>query len=296
MKKYVLKAAFTVFVVLTGYQPVLADCPHFSAGRKVGTIESASIDEASGIAASRKNPNVLWTHNDDGPPCVYAMTAEGKHLGRYILDGARMRDWEDIAIGPGQDPNLDYIYVGAIGDNFSSHKSIRIYRVPEPVVDANQPAAIVKISGVETIELVYPDGPRNAETLMIDPLTKDLYVVSKEEPSRIYRAAWPQSTTGQTTLEYVAKLPWGTATGGDISPNGRMILVRGYFAASLWQRPENGPLWQCFDGPECKVPLIFEKQGEAICFDANGAGYYTTSEHVHQPIYYLPIVQAKEKR
>ncbi|MFH1371478.1 MAG: hypothetical protein ABII09_09380 [Planctomycetota bacterium] len=292
MKKYVLKAAFTVFVVLTGYQPVLADCPHFSAGRKVGTIESASISEASGIAASRKNANILWIHNDDGPACVYAMTPQGKYLGRYILDGAHNRDWEDIAIGPGPDPNVDYLYIGDIGDNVSIHKSIKIYRVPEPLVDANQPPAFVKIGDVETIELVYPNGPRNGETLMIDPLTKDIYVISKEEPSRVYRTAWPQSTTSQTTLEYVAKLPSGTATGGDISPDGRMIIVRGYFAASLWLRPEKAPLWQCFDKTECKVPLIFERQGEGICFDANGAGYYTTSEHRHQPIYYFP----KEKK
>lgn len=294
MKKYVLKTTITVFVLLTWYRPVLADCPHFSAGRKVGTIESASITEASGIAASRKNPNVLWVHNDDGLPCVYAMTVEGKHLGRYILDGARMRDWEDIAIGPGQDPNLDYIYVGAIGDNASTYKSIRIYRVPEPIIDANQSLAIIKIGGVETIELVYPDGPRNAEALMIDPLTKDIYIISKEEPSRVYRGAYPLSTTGVTTLEYVAKLAWGKATGGDISPDGREIVVRGYFAASLWLRPENAPLWQCFDKTECKVPLIFEKQGEAICFDANGTGYYTTSEHAHQPIYYFPSDRQKK--
>jgi len=296
MKKYVLKAAFTVFVLLGGYRPILADCPHFLAGRKVGTVESGLIGEASGIAASRRNANVLWVHNDDGPPCVYAMTPEGKHLGRYILDGARMRDWEDIAIGPGPDPNLDYIYVGAIGDNASNNKSIRIYRVPEPVVEANLPATIVKIGGVETIELVYPDGPRNAETLMVNPLTKDIYIISKEEQSRIYRAAYPQPTDAKTTLEYVAKLPWGTATGGDISPDGQMILVRGYLAASLWLRPQNGPLWQCFKEAECKVPLIFEQQGEAICFDANGSGYYTTSEHAHQPIYYFPIVRTKEKR
>ncbi len=296
MKKYVLKTTFTVFVLLTGYQSVLADCPHFSAGRKVGTIESRLINEASGIAASRKNPNVLWTHNDDGPPCVYAMTPKGKHLGRYVLDGACNRDWEDIAVGPGPDPNVYYIYIGDIGDNSSSHKSIRIYRVPEPQVEVNQPPAYVKIGDVETIELVYPEGPRNAETLMIDPLTKDIYIISKEEPSRVYRAAWPQSTTTQTTLEYVARIPWGTATGGDISPDGRMILVRGYFAASLWLRTENGPLWKAFEKSECKVPIIFEQQGEAICFDANGAGYYTTSEHRYQPIYYFPMTQAKEKK
>jgi hypothetical protein len=264
------------------------DCPQFLAGHKVGVIQSPLIDEASGIAASRKNPGVLWVHNDGGPPCLYALSPQGKHLGIYTLSGARNRDWEDIAIGPGPEPNVDYLYVGDIGDNNSKHKYVTIYRVPEPRVDANQPAANVILTGVEAIGLLYPDGPRNAETLMLDPLTKDIYIVSKEEPSKVYRAAYPQSTTSKTTLEYVAKLPWGTATGGDISGDGRMVIVRNYLAASLWLRPQNAPLWRAFEGDECKVSLIFEQQGEAICFDASGAGYFTTSEHTHQPIYYFP--------
>jgi hypothetical protein len=289
MTAHFLKSVLMVVVLSAGCRSTSADCPKFHAGHKTGTIESNLINEASGLAASRKNPIVLWTHNDQAPACLYAMTTQGKHLGVYTLGGARNRDWEDIAIGPGPDPNVDYLYVGEIGDNNARHKSIKIYRVPEPQVDANQPPVSVTIGSVETIELTYPEGPRNAETLMLDPLTKDLYIVTKEGPGRVYRAAYPQSTAGKTKLEYVAKLPWGTATGGDISPDGQMIIVRNYFSASLWLRPKDGPLWKCFEVSECKVPLIFESQGEAICFDANGFGYYTTSEHKHQPIYYFPI-------
>ena len=265
-----------------------ADCPKFLAGHKVGTVQLAKIDGASGLAASRKNPGVLWTHNDYGPACVYAMTAEGKHLGVYNLEGAKNRNWEDIAIGPGPEPNVDYIYAGDIGDNYSRCKSIKVYRVPEPNVNANQAPANVTLTNVEAIELVYPDGPRDAETLIVDPLTKDIYIISKEQTSKVYRAAYPQATTGKTVLEEVAKLHWGMATAGDISPDGQEIVVRGYFAASLWLRPKDGPMWKAFENSECSIPIILEQQGEAICFDANGAGYYTTSEHRHQPIYYFP--------
>lgn len=240
------------------------------------------------MVASRKNKGVLWTHNDESPPCLYALSQQGKYLGIYTLNGARNRDWEDIAIGPGPDPNVDYLYVGDIGDNSSKHKYVTIYRVPEPQVDANQPPVKVTLTGVEAIGLLYPDGPRNAETLMLDPLTKDIYIISKEGQSKVYRAAYPQSTAAKTTLEYVAKLPWGTATGGDISGDGRMVIVRNYLGASLWLRPKDAPLWRAFEGDECKVSLIFEQQGEAICFDANGSGFYTTSEHANQPIYYFP--------
>jgi len=287
-----------VLVLSAGCRSASADCPKFLAGHKVGTIQLAKINGASGLAASRKNPGVLWTHNDYGPACVYAMTAEGKHLGVYNLEGAKNRNWEDIAIGPGPEPNVDYIYAGEIGDNYSRCKSIKVYRVPEPNVNANQAPANVMLTNVETIELVYPDGPRDAETLIVDPLTKDIYIISKEGTSKVYRAAYPQSafatamadksTTSKTVLEQVTKLHWGMATAGDISPDGREIIVRGYFGASLWLRPKDGPMWKAFENSECSIPIILEQHGEAICFDANGAGYYTTSEHRHQPIYYFP--------
>ena len=291
MGKY-LNVAMMILVSIGGCGMGGGNCPKFLAGRKVGTIEPAQINEASGIAASRKNAGVLWVHNDNWPSAVFALTTGGKLLGTYNLAGVEIKNWEDIAIGPGPEPNVDYLYVGDIGDNSAKRKHITVYRVAEPNVvqpsDANQPAINATLGDIEKIKLVYPDGPHNAETLMIDPLTKDLYIVTKEGRSKVYRAAFPQSVTEKTTPQYVARLSWGMATGGDISPDGQMIIVRGYFGASLWMRPKEGPLWGAFAGQECSVPIIVESQGEAIGFDANGTGYYTTSENRRQPIYYFP--------
>ena len=51
----------------------------FIPGRKVGTIQSDFIQEASGIVASRKNDSVLWVHNDSGNSAkVYAISHEGR--------------------------------------------------------------------------------------------------------------------------------------------------------------------------------------------------------------------------
>jgi hypothetical protein len=302
-----LKIALTVLVLSAGCRSASGDCPKFQSGHKVGVVQPSAINEASGLAASRKNPGVLWIHNDGGSPCVYAITPEGKLLGVYNLLGAKVRNWEDIAIGPGPEPNVDYLYIGDIGDNNAKRKNVTVYRIIEPNVNAGQASVNVTINNVESIVLVYPDGPRDAETLLLDPLTKDIYIISKEGTSKVYRAAYPQSsfaifdaksmkgrqatedrsTTGKTTLEQVVKLHWGMATAGDISPDGQEIIVRGYFGASLWLRPKDGPMWKAFEGSECSIPVILEQQGESICFDANGAGYYTTSEHKHQPIYYF---------
>jgi len=267
----------------------IAGCPQFEDGTQAGTVQSSLVNEASGIAASRKNPNVLWVHNDSGDSArAFAMNTEGTHLGVYNLSGAGAADWEDIAIGPGPVDDFDYLYCGDIGDNYAVRSYITVYRVIEPQVDSEQSPVNVNLTGVESITLQYPDGARDAETLMVDPVTKDIYIISKRETySRVYLAAYPQSTTSTITMEYKGQLPWGWAVGGDISPDGSLVIVRGYTDASIWQRGDGVNLWEIFTGTECSVSILSEPQGEAICFDADGCGYYTVSENLYQPIYYF---------
>ncbi|MHC4214229.1 MAG: lamin tail domain-containing protein [Planctomycetota bacterium] len=277
-----------------------AQCPQFEPGLQVGTLAHNSLDEVSGIAASRQNSDVLWVHNDKGGSArVFAMNRLGTHLGIYNLSGAINYDWEDIAIGPGPVNDVDYLYVGDIGDNSDNRAYIRVFRVAEPVVDAQQSPIETTLTGVDTITLVYPDGERNAEALMVDPVTKDIYIISKEDsPSRVYRAPYPQSTTATITMEYKCELPWNKAAGGDISLDGDMIIVKTGSSqtiniASIWSRPEGTNLWDAFSGTQCAVELLWEQNGEAVCFDSNGWGYYTTSEELHQPIYYFASVNSK---
>ena len=258
-------------------------------GKQVGTVQTDKIKEASGIVASRLSPGVLWVHNDSGNSArIYALNAKGKLLGTYRPKGAHCRDWEDIAIGPGPDPNRSYLFIGDIGDNDGKYSSIVVYRVPEPAVDPDQPITEAEIGPVDAIELTYPDGPKDAETLLVDPLNGDIYVITKRELfCRVYRARGPQSTTNRTAMELVATLPWGFAVGGDVSPDGRWVVVRGPFSASLWRRPENQELWKAFGTESFRLQLVRERQGEGICFDADGLGCFTVGEQRNPPIYYF---------
>jgi hypothetical protein len=284
---------FTVLIVFTLFLSsiavTIANCPEFSAGIAEGSLKSPLLNEASGLVASRKNANVLWAHNDSGDSArIFAMNRDGTHLGIYNLSGVTARDFEDIAIGPGPIEGVDYLYIGDIGDNNGQYAYITIYRVPEPVVDSNQLPLNITLSGVSSIQLQYPDGPKDAETLMLDPVTRDIYIISKRTTyARVYRAAYPQSTSSITTLEYKCQLPWSWAVGGDISSEGNMVIVRGYFNASVWYRSQGSNLWEAFAGEQCAIPLQSEPQGEAICFDSSGCGYYTVSEQSYQPIYYF---------
>jgi hypothetical protein len=297
--------AATVLLTLAA-SSALAQCPDYTAPASNGPASAPDLVEASGLAASRNNPGVLWAHNDSGHPAeLFALGTDGAWLGTFTLTGMINTDMEDMAIGPGPTPD-PYLYLGDIGDNANNRPSIRIYRVPEPTLDPRQPPGRFMLAGIQTLTLVYPDGPRDAESLMVD-VNGDLYIVSKRDAlNRVYRAPFPHSTTQTITLEFVATLPWGDvlglgffgSTGGDIAADGSAVVIRRYSGvtprATLWLRPPGTDLASVFTQPGCNVTLASEPQGEAICFAPNCLSYYTLSEGAAQPIYYSAVQTASD--
>src|SRR5215213_4949521 len=107
----------------------------YAAPVRLAKLEDGAIDESSGVAASRRNPGLFWTHNDSGDgPFLYAFDRAGGKRGTWRVAGARAFDWEDMAAGPGPQAGQAYLYVGDIGDNDRSRREIVVYRVTEPVV------------------------------------------------------------------------------------------------------------------------------------------------------------------
>lgn len=255
----------------------------------------AFLDEISDLAESRSHAGVFWVHNDSGDrPRLYAVNRSGAWLGTYTLAGARAVDWEDMAIGPAEDGG-SYLYLADIGDNAGRRRSVRVYRVKEPRVDANQSPVEGTLFSVTSYDFVYDDGPRDAEAFMVDPLTNDFYVVSKREPSgnHLYRSASHQ-TGRMNMLVRVGTFTTTGTTGADISPDGLQVLIRRYsntryggppeLAGSYWSRPDaSTSLVTLLARPGQIVPLVAEPQGEAIAFAADGRGFYTTSEHGSLP-------------
>ncbi len=272
-----------------------AHCPSFAAGVVAGSIEASEIGEASGIAASRKNPGVLWVHNDSGDSArIFAMGSDGRHLGTYSIPGAAAYDWEDIAVGPGPEPGESYIFIGDIGDNARARSHVTLYRVPEPIVDPDAAPVEHTAPGVAALGMVYPGGPADAECLMVDPVSRDIFIVTKEADgrSRVYRSPYPQPAGERANMELVAALAFGTGalpgstlvTAGDISPLGNWIILRTYSRAFLWLRPLDRPVGTAFLGDPCPVPSASESQGEAIGFSADGRAYFTVSEGGHSAV------------
>jgi len=268
-------------------QPVeCLDCQNFSLA---GNFQDVRITECSGLAASQKNPGVLWVHNDSGDvPRVFAVQEDGLLRGVYDLEDALAVDWEDMARGPCEglgDP--DCLYVGDIGDNGQSRGTIQVYRVGEPTVPPAGSPEETTLQNVERFDCVYPDGAHDAETLLVDPDTGIPYIVTKSvnQDTNVYRFPGPPVAGETAVLEFVATLDARAfLTGGDAAMDGSRVVLRDYLAAYDYPRGTGGTFEQIFSQTPCLVPLALEAQGESLTVGPSGLELFTASEGVAGPI------------
>ncbi|MFM1769400.1 MAG: hypothetical protein RJA22_1929 [Verrucomicrobiota bacterium] len=266
--------------------PAAHAAPTFANGVPAGVVTDWAIGEASGLVASRQNPGVLWTHNDSSyGGSVFAIATNGPVLARYYVPTAFSGNYEDISFGPGPNPEHQYLYLGDIGDNFASRFNIRVFRFPEPAVhfhQSNSPPAL-PLTGVQEITLYYPDGPHDAECLMIDPPTGDLFIVTKlTNNACLYRATRAQLDSGlPITLSFVREMTFSglrSVGAGDISADGSLIAIRRNGKAWLWSRAPGQAVGDVMATTPAAIPNAVEFNGESLGFHATGLGYYTLSE------------------
>lgn len=290
-------ACAIIFILpILGCHPELSES--FDAGIRVGRIEGEKLDEISGIVVSRRFPGVLWVHNDGQKGGFYAVRTNGQIVARFQLT-VGVEDLEDIAIGPGAGGTSNYLYLGDIGDNGGNRDFIRIYRFPEPELNQQRDSdKRIKIHNPETLTLRYPGVPRDAEALLIDPLDGDVLIVAKLRwRAEIYRAAakhW--STEAVVGLERIAEVAFGGVSGGDISSDGTMWVLRREDAARLWSRPSKMSVADVFRRRSVAVSVIGpprEANGESIAFEPVGSGYYTIGEGRGEAIYFFPLRRAE---
>jgi hypothetical protein len=277
--------AFVIIITFTVIQSAFAQ-PLFYPAESRGEIENSQINEASGLAVGINNPNMLWTHNDSGDKArLFLLDEYGHFKAEFTLPNNTNRDWEDIATGPGPDASKNYIYIAEMGDNKAVHELKYVFRFEEPLL-ANP---IREIKNVDVISFIFPDGKRDAESLFVDPLTKDIYILSKREQNiGIYRASYPQSIKETITLEKLGEMPYFNTVAADITPDGQEILTKNYEGVYYWKR--NGEtIAELLVKEPTFVPYVIEPQGEAIAWKKDGSGFFTLSEEpreVEAVLYY----------
>ena len=232
------------------------------------------LDEASGIADSKANPGYLWVQQDGGNPNDIALLShDGTFLKKISIKTAVNRDWEDMVMANGPVAGINYIYLADIGDNSLASSQYFIYRFTEPVATSDS------VFDCDKIIFQYPDGAHDAEAILVDNNTRDIYIITKQDqPSRVYKLAYPQITTSINTAILSGSLSFSGVTGAAFSPDGKEILIKTYNSIHYWKKKSGQPVEQAFVGTPVTLSYQIEPQGEAICFKNDNSGFFSLSE------------------
>lgn len=250
--------------------------PTFKPAVSSGIIVDTKLYEASGLVASRTNKGMLWTINDSGNDArLFLIDEKGNTVHYYWIKNAANIDWEDLAIYT-DDAGRSKIYIGDIGDNNAIRKNINIIVLDEPVFsDINDTI----ITDYKNYPLRYPDGVKDSETIVVDPVTSALYIITKREQNvRLYEVPGSLNESDTVDLTYKTSLSFFNVTSCDISSDGQEILLKTYDSIYYWKRLENESLSETMTRDPESVEYSPEPQGESIAWSINSNGFYTLSE------------------
>lgn len=230
----------------------------------VFTIKDSRIAESSGLTRDVPGDR-YWTINDSGNPArAYAISTSGKTLG-YLKYQPQPVDVEALAYFKGN------LYLADIGDNTSKRQSVSIFKIYNPTPNGES-------SQYQSYDFTYPDGPRDAEAMLIDK-TGRIYFISKEADGGVYRAPEFPSRLRSNRLTRIADAP-SFVTDGQFLPNGN-IAVRTYVSVQIL----NPKSYQVI----AQAPTPAEPQGESLAVDLKGNALLVGSEGKNQPVYSMAI-------
>ena len=246
----------------------------FEAIPSVQPLAPGILDEASGIADSKANSGYIWVEQDSGNPNDLTLLSFTGILQKTInIKPAVNRDWEDMVVASGPQAGKQYIYIADIGDNSLAASAYYIYRFPEPSASEDTVYEIDKIS------FTYPDGPHDAEAMLVDNTTRDIYIITKQDASsRIYKLSYPQNIAGNNTAVLAGALPFNGVTSAAISPDEKELLVKTYTKLYHWHKTKMQTIEQALSTSSTTIGYQLEPQGEAICFKNDNKGFFTLSE------------------
>ena len=268
-----------------------------------GNLQNPGIQEASGLARSHRDEDILWTMNDGGsPPILYAIGKNGSDRGSVRLSNATNVDWEDIASY--EIDGTSWLIVADVGDNENVRDHVTLYIVEEPLPEQKEFAAARMIS------FVYPDGPRDAEAIAVDTEQEQVLILSKRTvPALLYAIplhAPPDEIIVATKLGEVSGIPqpgsddvftgnpdfvwhW-QPTSMDISADGNSAVILSYVALYRFERTAGQAWIDAMQSAPISADLGGMALAEAITFSKDGDSIFITSENQNPPLLRLDLV------
>jgi len=256
--------------VLTGLL-VLLSGPAAAADRASLVVRwhDPAIDESSGLLDLGDR---VATVNDSGDgPLIYVVdSTTGETTGRTTYSADAVVDVEALARGPG-----GTVWVGDIGDNDRARDEVSVYRLP------GLGGAGERTVAGRRFDLVHPDGPNDAEALLVHPRTGRLYVVTKGLlGGEVMAAPATLRADRPNVLRPVARVG-GLVTDGAFLPDGRHAVLRSYGVATLYDVPG----WHAV----ASLRLPAQPQGEGLAVSGSGRRLLLSSEGAHTAVLSMPL-------
>lgn len=271
--------------------------------KKTGWLDAAKLDEASGLQASFSYPGDFFSHNDSGKSEIYVLDTTGNDLGKFAIEPSKNKDWEDITTVPVG--NGHWIVAGDIGDNSAKRKYVTLYFAEEPGPDKNG-----RYSGTQILQhrldLTYPDGPRDCESMSYDPVSKRILLLTKrDKPARLYAVDLETALNeDQAELEFLGTIwpfrpptiadraKWGgrtdwisQPTGFDISGDGTEAAIISYRSLYRFVRQPDEDWITALQRKPIEVVGPPAPQNEAIAYSLDGKYIFVTSEKLPAPVF-----------
>ena len=276
-----------------------AQPPPYGPPERAGTLP-AIINEASGLAASHRDPKLLWTHNDSGgQPVLYALDPNGARRGELRIKGVVNKDWEDIASF-----ELDghaWLLIADTGDNASNRTDCAFYVVAEPDPAQLSPTEETVATVAWKMPVRYLDGPRDCEAVAVDARAGLVYLLAKRtSPHGLYTlplrppadgvlpAAMPVAQLPETTFpqasvtQRMLPIPTGQyraqPTAMDFAADGSAAVILTYGDVLVFNHQANESWATALSRAPVVLPPHGLVQAEAVAFGADGRTIYVTSE------------------
>ncbi len=300
------RGAFALAATLAIFACAPVDAAELRAGeaRLSLLLTDPAIDEISGLAASRRHADILWTHNDSGNTAeIHAVhTARGR-VASVRTVGARNIDWEDIALY--EDAGRHWLIIADTGDNGGIRDELQLHFLPEPDTLADG-----EVQAARTLRFTWPDGARDCEAMAVDVEHRAIYLVSKKRvPPELFRLPLDgDSSAGPLVAEKVGLIPHiaqptqrdlernpvfgryrAQITSMDISPNGRMLAVLNYLQARVYVRVPGEPWAEALKRPPVEARFPWMAQAEGIAFAADNASLWVGTERLPAPLIQIPL-------
>lgn len=276
------------------------------------TVDAPGVNEISGMELL-DDPTVI-VHNDDGEPELFVVDGNGEVVATLRVDGAANRDWEDLTWVPHADRR--WLAIGDIGDNLARYESIRIYfaEIPSSLVTFEGDGPPQELALQHTLELTYPDGPRDCEAMAFDAASgKILLLTKRDRPPRLYGVdARTALAEPRAELEFLGEATrfrpptrdeiwrlgkfgaWiSQPTGMDINADGSLAAVITYRSLYLFRRDPAQSWAQAFTETPREFLGPASHGEEAIAFSDGMDALYITTEGRPAPIYRVDLPAPK---